>query len=81
MRSLENGKPLLRATTSGISAFINEKGKITQKTPQFIQTSLTQSVVGFSGQTPWNKIGLWPLMGFCILTVLLQGIMQYRKNN
>jgi apolipoprotein N-acyltransferase len=72
MRSLENAKPLLRATTSGISAFINEKGKIIQKTPQFTQTSITQTMTGFVGQTPWVKIGLWPLLIFCGFMVILQ---------
>lgn len=80
MRSLENGKPLLRATTSGISAFINEKGQVIEKTPQFTQTDITQTVTGFSGQTPWNKIGLWPLLGLCGLVVVLQGWIN-RQNN
>lgn len=72
MRSLENAKPLLRSTTNGISAFINEKGKITKKTPQFTQTSITQTVTGFIGQTPWVRIGLWPLLMFCGFFVALQ---------
>jgi apolipoprotein N-acyltransferase len=72
MRSLENAKPLLRATTSGISAFIDEKGKIIQRTPQFTQTSIIQKMTGFVGETPWNQIGLWPLSIFCLLIMALQ---------
>ena len=37
MRALENGRYLIRATGSGISAIVNEKGLITQRGGQFTE--------------------------------------------
>ena len=42
MRALELGKPLIRATNTGISVFIDAKGKIEAQAPQFEETTLTQ---------------------------------------
>ena len=41
MRALELGKPLIRATNTGISVFIDAKGNIEAQAPQFEETTLT----------------------------------------
>ncbi len=57
MRALENGRYLIRSTTSGISAIINHKGKIITKSPQFIPFTLKGVFFTASGITPWTKFG------------------------
>jgi apolipoprotein N-acyltransferase len=53
---------MLRATNTGVTAFINEKGKVISKMPQFQSGSLTQSVQGFKGSTPFIKYGHFPVL-------------------
>ncbi len=71
MRALETNRYVLRATTSGISAIIDPKGKIVSASPQFKAMALNGSFQGMAGQTPWVQIGLWPLLGFLIVIFML----------
>jgi apolipoprotein N-acyltransferase len=53
MRSLEVGRYQLVSTNTGISAIIDDKGKVVAKTPVFKETVLTAKVKTFTGSTPW----------------------------
>jgi len=66
-RAIETGRMMLRATNTGITAFINEKGKVMNKLPQFQSGSLTQNVQGFYGSTPFIKYGHFPILILCFL--------------
>ena len=46
MRALENGRYMVRATSNGVSAIIDERGQILSRTPQFEVATLSQSVPG-----------------------------------
>ncbi|WP_410677995.1 apolipoprotein N-acyltransferase [Avibacterium paragallinarum] len=67
MRALELGKPEIRATSTGITAFIDEKGKIIAQAPQFTETTLTQRIAPTKGKTPYAQFGDMPLYLLCIL--------------
>lgn len=71
MRALENGRYVIRSTTSGISAIINAKGKIVARSPQFKPYVLTGQFINYSGITPWTKYGQWPLLFGCGFLLLL----------
>jgi apolipoprotein N-acyltransferase len=60
-RALEMGRPVLRATTNGISAVINHKGLVEQQTQQFEEAVLTSYVSARQGMTPYVKWQRWPL--------------------
>ena len=64
MRAMENGRYFLRATNNGISAIINNKGKIISRSPQFEKNVLNSDVELFSGETPFSKYGNIPLLIF-----------------
>ena len=66
-RAIETGRMMLRATNTGVTAFINEKGKVINKLPQFQSGSLTQNVQGFNGSTPFIKYGHFPILILCFL--------------
>ena len=66
-RAIETGRMMLRATNTGVTAFINEKGKVMNKLPQFQSGSLTQNVQGFNGSTPFIKYGHFPILILCFL--------------
>ncbi len=53
MRSLETGRAMIRSTNTGISTFIDHKGQIFGQTEQFKTESLTRSVQGRTGLTPF----------------------------
>jgi apolipoprotein N-acyltransferase len=65
MRALELGRPVLRATNNGITAFIDHKGNVTDVLPQFEVGSLTAPVVATTGLTPYyhlQDLGVWLLV-------------------
>lgn len=68
-RAIETGRMMLRATNTGVTAFINEKGKVTNKLPQFKSGSLTQNVQGFIGSTPFIKYSHFPILILCFLII------------
>lgn len=51
MRALETGRPMVRSTNTGISAFINHQGKVIQKTEQFKVDAISAEVTGRTGTT------------------------------
>jgi apolipoprotein N-acyltransferase len=65
MRSLEAGRYTVRATNTGISAFIGPKGKVQESGPQFIPVTMTRSVQPMQGSTPYVMVGNWLVLIIC----------------
>lgn len=57
MRAIENGRYLLRATNTGISAIIDNKGNIIAESPQFKPHTLNADAKLFNGITPFSQYG------------------------
>jgi apolipoprotein N-acyltransferase len=76
MRALETGRPLLRATNTGITAFVDHRGRVQQQAPTFSVQALTGSVQPMTGVTPYVRYGNTPVMAL-VLTVL--GIGAWRR--
>ena len=53
MRALETGRPMLRAANTGVSAFIDHRGRIGAQSRQFVTESIRAEVRGHSGATPF----------------------------
>lgn len=66
MRAIETGRPMLRATNSGGTAYITPDGHVVDQLPAFVRTSLAVSVQGMSGITPYAR---WLDLPFLILCV------------
>ena len=76
MRTLELGRPMLRATNTGATAIIDAQGQVTHRLPSAVQGALTAEVYGVHGAvTPYARWvsawGLWPLAGLAVLTLLV----------
>ena len=71
MRALETGRYMLRATNTGVSAIINEKGDITASSPQFIPHVTSGKVKTFEGLTPYARFGNWPVITAAFLLLLI----------
>lgn len=57
MRSLETGRPMLRATNTGATAAIDARGRVIARLPTFTEGTLDVDVQGTSGFTPYVTSG------------------------
>jgi apolipoprotein N-acyltransferase len=74
MRSLETGRPMVRSTNTGRSAFINHKGQIIAATQQFKAQTLSEELQGRSGSTPFLMFAMiqpWLATLFLLLALVL----------
>jgi apolipoprotein N-acyltransferase len=79
MRALEMGRPMLRATNTGATAIINERGEVTHRLPSMTAGALTADIYGVHGPvTPYARwasaYGLWPMVGFALLILCIMGV-------
>jgi apolipoprotein N-acyltransferase len=58
-RAIETGRMMLRATNTGATAAIDPKGQIVAYAPHFTQTTLNVSAQGYTGTTPYVRMGNW----------------------
>lgn len=68
MRALETGRPMLRATNTGVTAIIGPDGHIVAAAPEFSTTSISGEVQGRQGRTPYI---LWGNAGFLLLSAIM----------
>ena len=59
-RALENGRYLVRATNTGISAVVDSRGRVLSRSPQFRPAVLTATVPLYRGATPYSRWGDLP---------------------
>jgi apolipoprotein N-acyltransferase len=71
MRARENAREMLRATSNGISAFIDNKGRVISRSPQFERVVLQGTAQAYQGRTPYQQYGNWPVLLICAALVLL----------
>ena len=74
MRALETGRPMLRSTNTGTTAVIDPKGRVVAKLAPYTRGTLSASVQGMQGVTPYILGGNWLIVS---LTVLLLGIAYF----
>lgn len=78
MRARENARELVRATSNGISAFVDYRGHIVSQTPQFIATTLQGDVQARRGITPYQRWGNAPILFICFgLLVFALGVSRF----
>lgn len=71
LRARETGRPMLRATNTGISAVIDHEGRIIKASRQFETVVLRSSVVPMQGATPYVLLGNTPVVVFSVACLLL----------
>lgn len=62
MRAAETGRPLVQASISGRSAFIDHEGGVVATTDLFERTTLVGTVTATAGRTPYVAMGDWVLL-------------------
>ncbi|MCW4149369.1 apolipoprotein N-acyltransferase [Halomonas sp. 18H] len=78
LRALENGRYVVRATSNGVTAIIDSRGRITKRLPQFETATLIGEFTPMEGLTPFTHTGSWPvwLLG---LGMALAGVRGRRR--
>jgi len=69
MRALEVGRYSIRATNTGISAFIGPKGELLKSGAQFVPVTMTMKVEPRQGETPYVGVGNWPVIVLSLLII------------
>ena len=83
-RALENGRWLVRATNTGISAFIAPDGHVLARSRQYETELMRGEIVPRSGLTPyarWRDLPLWWLSAAIIASGVLLRIRKDAKNH
>jgi apolipoprotein N-acyltransferase len=70
VRAAEAGRYMLRATNTGVTAVIDNRGGVVETLPQFHAGLLEQTVRGYTGATPYARVGNW-LVVVSALVVLI----------
>jgi apolipoprotein N-acyltransferase len=79
MRSLETGRPMLRATNTGATAVIDQKGRIVAQLAPFERGVLSASVQGYTGVTPYTLYGNTIIIALVLLLLAAAWFLN-RKN-
>jgi apolipoprotein N-acyltransferase len=83
MRTLELQRPMLRATNTGVTAYIDEQGEVIARLPVNERGILKVRAWGvdtpISPYAQWTCAwGLWPLWGLAGLIILMGSVKSYR---
>jgi apolipoprotein N-acyltransferase len=78
MRVLETGRPMLRATNTGATAVVNAKAQVVGELKPLTQDSLSVSVQGMKGMTPYILLGNRTIL-FISITSLLLAFLRSKK--
>ena len=78
MRALEAGKFLLRATNTGITAIVDQRGLVQSRLPQFQEAVLNGVAFKTEGTTPFMRWGSWPVLSL-VFILCLAGIWGGRR--
>ena len=80
-RALETGRMMLRATNTGATAAIDPHGHVLAHAPHDVQTTLDVTAQGYSGSTPYVRLGNWPFIVFCFaVLIFLLGLKVREKS-
>ncbi len=75
-RAVEHRRYLVRATNTGISAFVDPTGRIVKQTPIFARANLLRRVAVLDGQTVYGRFGDWVgVVCALVLLVWLRGTL------
>lgn len=71
MRAMESGRPMVRASNTGESAFIGPTGRVLEKIPYGQRKVIEMDIQPHSGETPYTRYGDMPLWIVSVIICLL----------
>ena len=79
MRALELGRPMLRATNTGITSVIAHTGRIVTELPWFTRGILETTIDGRTGATPYQRHGDLAVLALAALLVVVAAFAGRRR--
>jgi len=79
MRAKENGRWFIRATNTGVTAFIDHNGHIVKQAPLDEEFVLRGDLPAMQGQTLYNRLSDYPILIFSLLLLVMGWIYRPRK--
>jgi apolipoprotein N-acyltransferase len=82
MRALELGRPMLRATNTGITSAIGHDGREISRLPWFTTGILEIAIAGRDGATPYLRFGDMPMLALAVAAMVgpvLFGLRRRRR--
>ncbi len=80
MRAIEFARPMLRANNTGITAVINEKGRVAQRLAPFTEGILETTIQGRKGSTPYAAWGDLPILLICLAGIGIGAAQRWRRS-
>ncbi len=81
MRSLETGRPMLRAGNTGGTAVIDGRGNVASQLAPYTRATLAATVQGMAGMTPYILFGNKLILGIAALALAGAGVLARRNRN
>jgi apolipoprotein N-acyltransferase len=78
LRTLETARPMVSATNTGITASIDERGRVLAQLPTHVAAVLPVSVQGMSGLTPYARWGDKPALALAGLILIAAFARRFR---
>jgi len=79
MRALETGRPMLRATNTGITSAIAHDGTTLATLPWFVSGVLEVEIAGRAGETPYLVVADWPAVALSLLLIVVPAVFARRR--
>ena len=80
MRAIETGRYLLRATNTGVTAIVDDRGRVVARLPAFTEGVLAGEAQGRTGATPYARTGNAPALIAAVVLVVAAGAAARRTN-
>lgn len=78
LRAAETGRPMLRATNTGMTAIVDARGEVSAALPPFTTGVLTGEVRAYTGMTPYARFGNWPALLLIYVSLALAALAARR---
>jgi apolipoprotein N-acyltransferase len=79
MRAQETGRYMLRATNTGVTAIIDQRGRVRAAAPQFVAMTLDGTAQGYAGSTPYARWGNWVVLALIVAMLAAAGLLRGRQ--
>jgi apolipoprotein N-acyltransferase len=79
MRALETGRWMVRATNTGVTAAIDERGRVAARLATFTHGIATSTIVPRSGLTPYARTGDAAAIALAVAAIALGALLRGRR--